>query len=381
MNRRYSYPPFKRRRHAAAPILSAALFLTLIICAALPAFEKAAPFRTQGNALQACIGESDRFGIALSLTSPSLIPAYAAFTPAQPADDSGAGDPAVPFFIPAETSGAENADVPQTAEVSPPRTETTITGGAGYLSAAGLSIKNKSKYDIDIDSFLNADPGFRLGTAGPQALIIHTHGSEAYTPDGDDLYTESDPSRTEDTRYNVVRVGDELAQILTERGIEVIHDRKLYDYPSYTGSYGRSLEAINAYLADNPSIKIVIDLHRDALIGEDGTVYKTVADIGDEQTAQIMIIAGTDSTGLQHPAWRQNLAFAMRLQAAVVSKYPTLARPLTVSQYRYNQQATTGSIIVEVGCNGNTLQEALGAIRCFGDAAADVMLSLTEEQP
>ena len=122
----------------------------------------------------------------------------------------------------------------------------------------------------------------------------------------------------------------------------------------------------------------MLDIHRDALEG-DGITYKTVADLPDTgPCAQIMIVAGTAYNGLEHPGWRDNLSFAVMLQKSMYDKYPTLARPLTVSGSRYNQHMTAGSLIIEVGTNGNTLREALSAIRLFGDCAADVLLSLRE---
>lgn len=258
--------------------------------------------------------------------------------------------------------------------------ETTITGEghSGYTSSEGIYINNKTGYEIDIDALMSEELKLSVDVTQPQILIIHTHGSEAFTPDGDDIYTETDPSRTEDKNYNVIRLGDALTEALESRGISVIHDRELYDYPSYSGSYPRALDAIKAYLAEYPEIKIVIDLHRDALVGSDGTVYKTVAEVDGETCAQVMMIMGSDYTGLHHPNWRENLKFALQLQAAMNDKYPALARPLTISEYRYNQHATTGSMILEVGCSGNTLQEALKAIEHFADSAADVILSLAE---
>lgn len=287
-----------------------------------------------------------------------------------------------PVKIPASKPGKsrENDDPSQTESQSdaqiPPDTpdavETTITGeGGGYQAASeGIFLKNKTEYDINVDELL-ASP-LSLDTGG-RVLIIHTHGSEAYTPDGDDIYKPTDPSRTEDTNYNVVRVGDELEKILTDRGVSVIHDRALYDYPTYTGSYNRSYDAICAYQEQYPDISVVIDLHRDALESADGTVYKTVADIGGVPCAQVMLIVGTSFSGLEHPQWRENLKFALRLQTEMVTEYPSLARPLSISEYRYNQHATTGSLIAEIGCNGNTLQEALCAVRYFGECLAAVL--------
>lgn len=319
------------------------------------------------------LDELDPACAVMALESPLLSAAYRGYAAptaeaVEPAAES-VPDPPAPPRTPAERESR--------ADPGENIVETTITGaGAGYQKSAGMAIKNKSIYEIDVEQYLSADVDLKLDPAKPQVLIIHTHGSEAYAPAGEDLYVETDPSRTEDRRFNVIRVGDELAAVFEARGIAVLHDRELYDYPSYSGSYNRSLAAIENYLKAYPDIKIVIDLHRDALIAEDGTVYKTVCTQDGEVSSQVMILVGTDSSGLNHPNWRKNLALAVRLQAAMMQKYPTLARPLTISEYRYNQHATAGSMILEVGCNGNTLQEALLAVRRFGDAASDVLLGL-----
>ncbi len=272
---------------------------------------------------------------------------------------------------PADTAPNDKPAVPETPQNK--AIGTTIIGtGSGYLDAGGgIYIKNQSKYTLDIGEIIERPLRFSAAD-GAAVLIIHTHGSEAYNPAGEDMYEESDHSRTEDRNFNVVRVGDELEKVLTERGITVIHDRELYDYPSYTGSYDRSLASIKAHLKENPEIRVVIDLHRDALEG-DGKLYKTVADVGSEPCAQVMLICGSNSSGLKHPDWQENLTFALKIQREMVTDYPTLARPLKISQYRYNQHATTGSLIVEVGTNGNTLREALNAVRYFGRCLADVL--------
>ena len=248
---------------------------------------------------------------------------------------------------------------------------------AAFNAGVSGAIQDLSGLDIDFSKYL--EPGTSLSTdySDVTVLIIHTHGSEAYKPDGDDVYIASDPSRTEDNNYNMIRVGNELTSILQSRGISVIHDTSLYDYPSYNGSYTRSLEAIVSYLEADPTIKIVIDLHRDA-VNEGDDPYKTVVDINGEPSSQVMIIAGTNGTGLYHPLWEENLKFALLLQGCMNMKYPSLARPLYVTNARYNQHATTGSLIVEVGYNGNTLQEALRGVSYFADCMADVVTSLTE---
>lgn len=288
-------------------------------------------------------------------------------------DYEGADTGVAATKTPEDTGVMESPGPAETADI---QEATLVGGGSGYVSSDDIYVKNSTGYEINIGAMLNEEVNISISAGEPQVLIIHTHGSEAYTPDGEDIYTPSDPSRTEDTNYNMIRVGDEMASALEEYGISVIHDRGLYDYPSYSGSYSRSLEAIESYLAQYPSIKIVIDVHRDALESETGTVYKTVADIDGDPTAQVMLVVGTDEMGLEHPNWRENLKLALRIQAAMNESYPTLARPISLRTSRFNQHATTGSLLVEIGCSGNTLQEALNAARLFAESAAKVILEL-----
>ncbi|MBR1457060.1 MAG: stage II sporulation protein P, partial [Oscillospiraceae bacterium] len=269
------------------------------------------------------------------------------------------------------TAAVEAAPLRRVLESAPDEEilETTIAGG--------MRLKNETHYQIDVSDYLRRGPALRLPTEGPQILIIHTHGSEAYTPAGLDRYEANDLCRTADTQFNIVRVGDELAARLAAAGLRVMHDREIYDYPSYTGSYTRSGAAVEAYLSEYPDIAVVLDVHRDAL-GSDGVVYKTMAEEEGVVASQIMLLAGSDESGLEHPDWRENLALALYLQEAVGRRHPTLMRPVSLVPQRYNQHLTRGSLIVEVGSSGNTLQEALAAVRLFADAAAPALLELAE---
>lgn len=290
----------------------------------------------------------------------------------QPVEDAGPATTVaalatpVPTPEPTPTPTAAGAEPSVTAD-GLPIVATTITGG--------LTLKNETDYDINVQALLEEGPATQLAADQPQILIIHTHSSEAYTPAGADLYSASDTCRTEDTNYNIVRVGDVLTASFEKAGLNVLHDRTIYDYPSYTGSYSRSGDAILSYLEQYPSIRIVIDLHRDALCSDD-VVYKTVAEIPDTACSQVMILCGTDSSGLYHPYWKDNLRLAVYMQNAVNEVYPTLMRPITLVNERYNQHLTTGSLIVEVGSSGNTLQEAINAVQLFGDAAGPALAKL-----
>lgn len=247
---------------------------------------------------------------------------------------------------------------------------TTIPGG--------VTIRNATSIEPDIEALLAEGPALRLPREGVQVLILHTHGSEAYTPDGEDVYVASDPYRTQDRSQSVVRVGDELAAALERQGLTVYHDREIYDFPSYTGSYSRSGAAVTAFLETHPETAVVIDLHRDAL-GTDETIYKTVAELCGTVSSQLMLVVGTGENGLPHPDWRENLALALRLQQAAAARWPTLMRPVSLVKERYNQQLAPGMLILEVGSSGNTLREAIAAVEAFAEAAGPALRGLAEE--
>ena len=241
--------------------------------------------------------------------------------------------------------------------------------------AGGLYLYNRTGESVDLAAAAEAAVNITLPEEGPQILIVHTHATEAYTPDGTDVYTASDQARTLEEEDNMLRVGDEMERVFTEMGLSVVHDRTLHDYPQYNGAYTRSAQTVKDYLAKYPSIKIVLDVHRDALVGEDGTVYKAVTRIDGVDTAQVMLVIGHGQNG-SNPHWMENLTLACKLQMGMNTLYPTLARPMAFRASSYNQELSTGSLLVEVGTHGNTLQEALAGARLFARAAGQVLLSL-----
>ena len=273
------------------------------------------------------------------------------------------------YFTP---HGAQE-DIQQQEEIidTPEQTQTPQSLPEGTLDGSGISIKNGTDYEIDVNTLLNEDLNLTVSQDQPSVLIVHTHGSESYMPDG--TYEETDPYRTDDNEHNVVKVGSVLEEKLESYGINVIHDTTLHDYPAYDGAYSRAMESIEKWLVEYPSISMVIDLHRDAISDENGKQYKTVAQIGDQTCSQVLLVVGTDFSGLDHPYWQENMKFAVKLQYAMNSMYPSLAKPISISKYRYNQNATKGSLIVEVGCTGNTLEESIAAAGYFADAMASVV--------
>ena len=289
---------------------------------------------------------------------------------------------------PAETAAPEvvlSAPTPSPEPTSAPTPAPDVPDhtpeGLPILPASftgGLTLRNATDYAPDLAALLAEGPSWRFSSGGPQVLIVHTHTSEAYMPSDGNRYDASDTMRTQDPSFNILRVGDVLASRLEAAGLSVLHDRTVNDYPSYAGAYSRSGAVVEQALADHPSIRMVIDLHRDALCS-DTVVYKTVAELPDaEPCAQVMFVVGTDSLGLEHPAWRDNLKLAVWLQDAVSRRHPTLMRPIDLVRERYNQHLSPGMMLIEIGSSGNTLPEAIRAAELLGDAMGSALSTLVE---
>lgn len=210
----------------------------------------------------------------------------------------------------------------------------------------------------------------------PMVLIYHTHTTESYVSEKTGTYSESFNFRTTEPDKNMVAVGDAIAEQLSEAGIGVVHAREIHDFPVWTGSYNNSAETIRAILAEYPSICIALDIHRDA-ISSGGTVYAPVAAVNDRQSAQIMIISGCDDGTMGMPDYRENFHFASRLQQTAESMFPGFTRPLMFDYRKYNQDLTTGSLLIEVGSQGNTLEEARYAGELTGQALAETIRQLS----
>ena len=250
------------------------------------------------------------------------------------------------------------------------------TDPSGYTVCGRVYISNSTDHALSV-SDLTASFDARLADGEPQILILHTHGSEAYTPPAGTDVVWSGNYRTTDSRYNVVGVGDEMAEVFTEAGISVLHDRTLYDYASYNDAYNNAMAAIETYLAEYPSIRFILDVHRDAIADAEGNQYKVVSQIeGVGTAAQMTLVMGSDGSGLPHADWMENLKLAVALQNNILRSYPTLMRPILLRNSRYNQHATTGSLLVEVGAAGNSPEEAALAGRLFAQNLAEYLIDM-----
>lgn len=190
----------------------------------------------------------------------------------------------------------------------------------------------------------------------PAVLILHTHGTEAYTPDGDDTYEPSGLCRTLDEGQNMLCLGSLVARRLEEAGIGVIHDRNLHDYPDYNSAYGNASDSIGEILVEHPSIRLILDLHRDAADTAYGQMV-TECSIGAQRAAQLMMVVGTGEAQ-DHPGWEENLSLALKLHALLERENPGICRPLKLSRHRYNQHLGDKALLIEIGAAGNTLREA-----------------------
>lgn len=242
----------------------------------------------------------------------------------------------------------------------------------------GVYMKNNTSAAVDIKALLGKTYIGKLQKNGePQVLIMHTHTTETYMGQDSEYYTEEYTSRSTDNTKNMVAVGNKIAEKLNSAGWTTLHATHQHDYPQYNGSYGRSAATVKEYLEKYPSIKIVLDIHRDAVSAGGQDKVKLVTEIGGKKAAQVMLVMGSQTGSVTgHPKWQENLSLALRLQQMIEVKYPTLARPLSLVSSKYNQNLTNGSILIEIGTDANTLSEACYSAELVGEAIAALLNSM-----
>lgn len=221
-------------------------------------------------------------------------------------------------------------------------------------------------YRPDLEDLLTRPLDWDLTGEEPTVLILHTHTTESYTKDGE-VYTETSAYRTLDEQYNMLCIGARLTELLSQAGIGVIHDRNIHDHPSYNGSYVHSRQAVEEILKQYPSIRLVLDLHRDAL-EKNGMQMKTVTQLEGRSCAQLMLVVGTDISRQSHENWQDNLALALKFQVQLERLAPGIMRPVNLREQRFNQDLSPGALLIEVGTAGNTRREALEAAKKLAEA-------------
>ena len=222
-----------------------------------------------------------------------------------------------------------------------------------------IFVQVNASWEVDILSLLQEPLEWDLRAQVPTVLILHSHATESYEKEPG--YTETSPYRTLDTDYNMVSIGDRVAEVLEAGGVRVIHDRTLYDYPNYNDAYILAREAIEQHLQENPSICMVLDLHRDAAEDAAGNQKTSTVTIDGVSSAQLMLVMGSNKGNRTFPNWEKNLALAVKLQAYLEQTSAGLCKPINLVTSRYNQDLSTGALLVEVGTAGNTHAQALVA--------------------
>lgn len=274
------------------------------------------------------------------------------------------------------TAPDDARDIAETGLPTEALPQTTPAGNIKNItidSKGAVFIQNSTKFKLDNQELLSRKLPVTLTKKGVQVLIVSTHGAESYTPTATETYTHTEVDRTTDNNFNVIRVGKEMADVLNANGISTMQITELFDTPSYNGSYTRALNAITKAIKENPSIKVVIDVHRDYMETKEGVKYKTTAMIDGKETAQLMFVTGTSQSGLSHDNWEQNLSFQMKIQERMNTKYPGIMRPMLLREGRYNQHVSPGSMLVECGTSGNSLGEALSSARLFAQTLAEML--------
>lgn len=241
--------------------------------------------------------------------------------------------------------------------------------------AALVSVKYNCEYRPDLGASLTEPLAWDLTGDEPAVLILHTHTTESYTKGSTDTYQETSAYRTLDPGYNMLCIGEIVAEMLEEAGITVIHDTNFHDYPSYNGSYSDAAASTRAILEEYPSIQLVIDLHRDAADTSTGQL-STACTVGGKSAAQIMFVVGTDER-LTHPDWRDNLSLALKLQVLLEQDNPGICRSMNLTRQRYNQHLGGHALLVEIGAAGDTLDEAKLAARELAEAIIQLKYGAT----
>lgn len=235
--------------------------------------------------------------------------------------------------------------------------------GQFYTEDATTQIKESQ---LVYDKLMGFDATLKQDNSQPQILIYHTHSQETYV--------DSDPARAETT---IMGVGEYLTRILRDQyGFNVIHHLGQYDVESRDYAYTEAAKGVEAVLAEYPTIEVIIDLHRDA-VPED---TKLVTTVQGKEVAKFMFFNGLsytramgELTSLPNPYVQDNLSFAFQMNLAAQEYYPDITRKIYLKGYRYNMHYRAKSLLVELGAQTNTVEEAMNACEPLAHIIAMVL--------
>lgn len=247
--------------------------------------------------------------------------------------------------------------------------ERTLSNMNEQVSFQNVKVQNRTDKKIDIKKILGEGANLTIeDVSKPSVLIYHTHTHECYVSLDNGTYMKGETTQSADPKQNVIRVGDAICEQLEQAGFRVIHDTEIHD-DDYNNAYDHSGKTIDKFLKKYPSIQVTIDIHRDSIGVEGDKKARTsvVKEIGGKKAAQIMIITGCEENGIQgFPHWYDNLHFALGLQKRFSDDYPGLARPLYFADRKYDMYKTENSVLIEIGSDGNTLEQAVYSGKMVG---------------
>ena len=282
-----------------------------------------------------------------------------------------------------ETDGTEKIDKEGLYDFdygAVPEGETPIIPMDLSLSSYGVGyIHNSTGLAPDTEKLLSATLGYSgleylSSSTSPTVLIIHTHGTESYSANGAISYRDDggELARSDDIRQNVVAVGKRLSETLRKKGIYSVHCEIMHDAGGYRDAYARAEDTIKLYLERYPTIKLVVDIHRDSVVKSSGELVRPVTVVDDKAAAQIMCVVGSNWGGESNDRWEANLALALQIRKKLNEKYTDICRPVYLKASTYNQEFAPYSLLLEIGSSGNSIEEAF--VAC--DAAADAIYSV-----
>ena len=359
-------------------------YIFLFVCAALGAFAVFAvaaglgdalgrtgitlPTLLYGEVVNSGLSEIPKNGDGVILTGRVRVPA------APPVAEDGTGEKPGALEAEGEEAG-DGGTVPEDAEELPIRS-------VDLSAADALGVINETDFSPDLRAIAEKERAIpaaaelyaEYGDGAPLVLIVHTHGTESYSPDGAEEYSSSDAFRSLDPEQGVVAVGETVRGILEERGVGAIHCTSMFDAADFSSAYASSGAEVARILEAHPSVRYVLDIHRDALITAKGENLRPAVKTDEGDAAQIMIVVGTDGAGADHLGWEDNLSLALKVQEGVLEACPGLMRSVDLRRESFNQQLSPGSLLIEAGAAANSLSEAKRAAAIFAGVFADTVL-------
>lgn len=235
------------------------------------------------------------------------------------------------------------------------------------IDMCGFTIYDYSSKNIDYQELMERNVD--LTKKSDPILLYCSHTSETYDNSANFKFDYTGNYRTKDGKYNMLSVASIMANTLKDRGFTTVFDTTPHDYTSYDNAYKNSLKTINTNLDKYNRFGIMIDVHRDA--AADLSFGPTIK-VNGKSTAKLMLVVGVGYDALPNEYWEQNLALALKITKLGEEMYPGLFRHILVRDARYNQHLAPGSLLVEVGATGNTLEEAYYSARCFANILSKV---------